>query len=105
MKLPSPVVLAGLAVLISPLPGRAQVPVAGASITELQEAMSSGRATSAEITEAYLARIAAYDDVGPTLNAMVWLNENALAEAAALDRERAAEGPRGPSISALKPGL
>jgi Asp-tRNA(Asn)/Glu-tRNA(Gln) amidotransferase A subunit family amidase len=96
MNLPSLILGAGLAVLISPLPGRAQVPVAGASITELQDAMTSGRATSVQVTQAYLARIAAYDDVGPTLNAMVWLNENALAEAAALDRERAAEGPRGP---------
>ena len=88
-------ILVGLAAVLSPLPGRAQIPVAGASITELQEAMDSGRATSVQITEAYLARIAAYDDRGPTLNAMVWLNENALSEAAALDRERAAEGPRG----------
>lgn len=79
----------------------AQVEVTGASITELQEAMTSGRATSAQITRAYLDRIAAYDRPGPSgrgpaLNAMIWMNPNALAEAEALDRERAQRGPRSP---------
>ena len=68
----------------------------GASISELQAAMASGRASSVDITEAYLARIAAYDRAGPAINAMVWLNPDARAQAAALDRERAERGPRGP---------
>lgn len=76
--------------------GAAPVEVVGASITDLQEAMASGRATSAEITRAYLARIAAYDRQGPELNAMLWLNPRAEADAAALDLERARQGPRGP---------
>jgi Asp-tRNA(Asn)/Glu-tRNA(Gln) amidotransferase A subunit family amidase len=70
--------------------------VAGATITELQDAMSVGQATSAEITRAYLERIEAYDQQGPAINSMVWLNGNAVAEAEALDRERAERGPRGP---------
>ncbi len=74
----------------------AQVEVVGASITELQAAMSSGRASAVDITAAYLARIAAYDRAGPAINAMVWLNPDALAHAAALDRERRERGPRGP---------
>jgi len=77
-------------------PAAAQVEVAEATITELQEAMTSGRATSVSITEAYLARIHAYDQSGPGLNAIIRLNPDALDEAAALDRERAARGPRGP---------
>ena len=77
-------------------PVGAQVEVLGATITELQDAMTSGRASSAEITQAYLDRIAAYDQAGPEINAMVWLNPNAVAEAEALDRERAERGPRGP---------
>lgn len=79
-----------------PAPAGAQIEVTGASITELQEAMTSGAATSAEITRAYLARIEAYDQRGPALNALVWLNPDAVSQAAALDRERAERGPRGP---------
>ncbi|MBM4184383.1 MAG: amidase [Gemmatimonadetes bacterium] len=84
--------------LLHVVPGSAaaQVEVAEATIEELQEAMASGRATSVSITEAYLARIAAYDQDGPRLNALIRLNPNALAEAQALDRERAAGRVRGP---------
>jgi Asp-tRNA(Asn)/Glu-tRNA(Gln) amidotransferase A subunit family amidase len=81
---------------IGPRPAAAQVEVVESTIRELQEAMSSGRATAAEITAAYLARIEAYDRAGPKLNAMLRLNPNAMAEAEALDRERATRGPRGP---------
>lgn len=77
-------------------PVRAQVEVTEASITELQEAMVAGRMTSVEITAAYLARIEAYDQQGAGLNAMIRVNPNAMAEAEALDRERALRGPRGP---------
>ena len=83
-----------LALLASPV--AAQVEVTEASIDQLQQAMASGRATSVSITEAYLARIAAYDQNGPGLNALIRLNPNALAEAEALDRERAAGRVRGP---------
>ena len=80
----------------APAATAAQVEVVGATISELQEAMASGRTNSARITAAYLARIDAYDQRGPSLNAMVWLNPNAIAEAEALDRERSTTGPRGP---------
>lgn len=66
------------------------------SILQLQAAMTEGRATSREITTAYLARIAAYDKQGPALNAMIAMNPKALEQADALDRERATKGPRGP---------
>jgi Asp-tRNA(Asn)/Glu-tRNA(Gln) amidotransferase A subunit family amidase len=77
-------------------PVSAQIEVAEATITELQEAMIAGRVSSVDITEAYLARIHAYDQGGPRLNAIIRLNPDALDEAAAMDRERAARGPRGP---------
>ena len=80
----------------APTAAVAQVEVTGATIPELQEAMASGRASSEQITRAYLARIAAYDQQGPAINAMVWLNPTALADAEALDRERVEQGPRGP---------
>jgi amidase len=65
------------------------------SITELQDAMTSGRVSSAELTSAYLARISAYDHDGPSINAMIRLNPRARADAAALDAERKAGHVRG----------
>ena len=78
-----------------PIPANAQIEVAEASIAELQEAMETGAVTSAEITSMYLSRIRAYDKAGPVLNAMIWVNWDAVAEAQMLDRERARTGPRG----------
>jgi amidase len=70
--------------------------VVEASIAELQEAMTSGRVTSKQLTSLYLARIKAIDKAGPKLNAVIEVNPDALAIADALDRERKAKGPRGP---------
>jgi amidase len=70
--------------------------VTEATVTQLQQAMAEGRATSVSITRAYLARIAAYDQAGPRLNAIIRLNPRALAEAAAFDAERKAGKVRGP---------
>jgi amidase len=66
------------------------------TISELQAAMESGAVTSRELVSLYLARIRAYDDDGPRLNAMIALNSKALDAAAALDVERRATGARGP---------
>ena len=66
------------------------------TIPELQAAMADGRVTSRQIVAQYLARIEAYDRRGPALRAMIGINGGALDEAAALDRERAETGPRGP---------
>ena len=62
------------------------------SILDLQAAQTDGRVTSRGLVEAYLARIAAYDQAGPRLNAIVLLNPRARDEADALDQERAAPG-------------
>jgi len=78
-----------------PVQAHAQIEVTEASIAELQEAMETGAVTSAEITRMYLSRIRAYDKAGPNLNAMIWVNWDAVAEAQMLDRERARTGPRG----------
>jgi amidase len=43
--------------------------------------MTDGRATSAGLVDAYLARIAAYDQRGPAINAMIRLDPRARAEA------------------------
>jgi amidase len=64
-----------------------------ASISALQAALTDGRVTSRELVLLYLARIATYED---TLNAVMTVSTTALAEADALDRERAAGRVRGP---------
>src|SRR5437867_7120328 len=66
------------------------------TIPELQNAMQAGEVTSRQLVSLYVARIGAYDRTGPHLNAIVIVNPNALRDAEALDRERAARGPRGP---------
>ncbi len=79
-----------------PTPAASQIEVHEASITELQSALADGTVTSAELVDAYLARIAAYGRQGPALNAMIMLNPRARAEAEALDRERSRGNVRGP---------
>lgn len=66
------------------------------SIAELRAALESGDVSSVQLTQTYLDRIAAYDQSGIRLNAMVELNDNALAEAAASDARRAAGTVLGP---------
>lgn len=67
-----------------------------ASITELQIAMSTGELTARELVRYYLSRIERYDQAGPALNSIAFLNPDALALADRLDSERIASGPRGP---------
>lgn len=66
------------------------------SIEDLQKAMQDKQVTSRDLVDLYLARIEAYDQRGPALNAVVALNPLAREEAARLDAERAEKGPRGP---------
>ncbi len=67
-----------------------------AGIASLQQQMTSGALTSHALTQAYLDRIAAIDDAGPQLNAVIETNPDALKEADALDAERKAGKLRGP---------
>ena len=72
------------------------VDLANATIADLNAAFRNGTLTAERLTEAYLARIAAYDKQGPNINAFIALNPNALSEARALDAERKAGKVRGP---------
>lgn len=58
--------------------------------------MMAGTLTSRALTRAYLDRIAAVDDAGPLLNAVIDINPAALKEADARDAERRAGKARGP---------
>lgn len=67
-----------------------------ATVTDLQARMKSGEITAQSLAERYLARIDEIDKRGPAVNAIIELNPDALAIAAALDKERREKGPRGP---------
>jgi len=66
------------------------------TLDQFQRAMISGELTSARLTEAYLKRIAGLDRQGPSVNALIELNPEAMDLARACDHERIATGSRGP---------
>ena len=80
----------------SPALRAAQFELTTASVADINAAFSAGALTSEKLTQLYLARIAAYDQAGPKLNAVILLNPKALEEARALDPERKAGKIRGP---------
>ncbi len=65
------------------------IEVTEATVTELRDAMADRRVSSVQLVDAYLARIAAYEHAGPSLNALIRLNPRARADAAERDAERA----------------
>ena len=69
---------------------------AEADIADLQSRMQRGELDSRTLTQAYLDRIAAIDKAGPTLNAVIEINPDALKEAALRDVERNTNSVRGP---------
>src|SRR6266436_2773812 len=95
--------LAGASMLaVSDLPrGRAemqarQVELLETTVPQLQWALTAGIVTSHDLVTRYLARIDAYDQHGPALNAISITNGKALAEADSRDAERRAGAHRGP---------
>ncbi len=67
-----------------------------ATLPQLQALLDTGDLTSEQLVQQSLDRIAAYDAEGPVLNAMITVNDQALATARALDSERRSKGPHGP---------
>ena len=88
--------LLGLVLALPALLAAEDVDILDLPIQEIQQALQSGKLSSSELVENYLARIAAYDQKGPALNSISSLNRGALVQAGQLDRERAKQGPRGP---------
>jgi amidase len=66
------------------------------TLPELSEALALGDLTSVELVTAYQERIDAIDRNGPTLQSVLALNPNALADAEASDARRAAGETLGP---------
>ena len=100
------VLLANVGCHQAPAPGSkseaTQTPAAAAldlselDIEALQQRMQDGSLSSRRITQWYLDRIAAIDDAGPRLNAVIATNPDALSSADMLDAERRAGKVRGP---------
>ena len=66
------------------------------SLSEMQQALQSGKHSSRSLVEKYVDRINDIDKRGPALNSVIELNPDAESIAAALDRERKEKGSRGP---------
>ena len=75
-----------------PAPPGTEVPtmpaLEDAPMSEIVDALASGRVTATALAQGYLARIAAYDREGPMLNSVREVNPDALAIAGALDGAR-----------------
>lgn len=66
------------------------------SLVDIAADIAAKKTTSAAVVQAFLDRIAAVDDAGPMLNAVLALNPNALADAQALDALLAQGVSKGP---------
>src|SRR5262245_15319871 len=85
----------GLLALAACTPAKAPEPAAAApadfsklvveprTVAQISADIASGKTTSEAVTKGYLDRIAAVDDAGPKLNAVLAVNPNALANAEA----------------------
>ena len=96
MRRHSQLLLAVAIVASAHLPRAHALDLNTATIAELNAAFAQGTLTSEKLTQAYLARIAAYDKQGPVINAVITLNPKAIETAKALDAERKAGKVRGP---------
>ena len=67
-----------------------------ATISDVHAAYKSGELNARQLTEMYLARIEAFDQKGPTLNCIISINPDALADADALDAAFQKSGFVGP---------
>ncbi|MFO1305941.1 MAG: amidase [Burkholderiales bacterium] len=70
--------------------------IAQADVATLGALQKSGAQSAVSIAQMYLARMDAIDRAGPSINAVIERNPDALAIAEQLDRERKEKGPRGP---------
>ena len=59
---------------------------AEATIAQIEAEIDSGRLTCQQVIQLFLDRIAAYDQQGPKLNAIIALNQQAIAQAQQLDK-------------------
>ena len=88
---------AGLAAIATTcVDGAENFQVEEATVSSIQQALRDKSLTCHALVQAYLNRIAAYDHKGPSLDAILGLNPNALTEADRRDADYARSGPVGP---------
>ncbi len=63
------------------------------TVPRIEQALQSREISVEQLTQMYLARIAAYDKAGPGINAFLYLNPNVLEQARQLDTSRNSPGP------------
>ncbi len=63
------------------------------TIPQIEQALGTAIISVQDLTQMYLARIAAYDKAGPGINAFLFLNPNVLDQARQLDTSHDARGP------------
>jgi Asp-tRNA(Asn)/Glu-tRNA(Gln) amidotransferase A subunit family amidase len=80
----------------SQAPSSAAFRLEEATITQIHDALRARSLTCRALVEQYLARIDALDKRGPSVNAIVLINPEALATADELDRRAASGGPMRP---------
>lgn len=85
-----------MASIAQQVPGTASFTVVEATIEDIHAAFKAGRLTARELVQMYLDRIAAYDQQGPAINAVISINQDALSEADRLDAAFNKEGFVGP---------
>ena len=93
------IIAAGVFALPLSAVGRQQsgpLQVREATIAQIESELKARRLTCHSLVQAYLTRIDAFDKKGPSLNAIVEVNPDALKEADNLDRRFASSGLVGP---------
>jgi amidase len=79
-------------------PEQAPLGLVEATIPELRAAIESGLLTAEGLASRYLARVKAYDQVGPVLNSVLVVNPSLIAEARQRDREIQGQLRKGPLV-------
>lgn len=79
---------AALATATTSAEAHAALALENAPMSDVIQALASGRVTATALTKGYLARIEAYDRNGPKLNSVRGLNADALTIAGKLDSAR-----------------
>ena len=80
------VLAVGVMLMVTSVAGQ-QFQLMEASINEIHNGLQSGKLTCHSLVQQYLDRIKAYDQHGPTLNAMLYVNPNVLEQADAMDKQ------------------
>jgi amidase len=80
------VLMAGVMLMVASAAGQ-QFQLMETSIDEIHRGLQSGKLTCHSLVQQYLDRIKAYDQQGPALNAMLYVNPKVLEQADAMDKE------------------